>query len=141
MNNKSVNHNTENQAFPQFTENTAEETPVFQKTTLDGMKTSPAVHHRPSGLRHAEVTNNGVCLTFGTTARKSVLSYTHETALHLYKPADALIDTVYLHIELWTDRVFRVIFSGKKEIDDPYSNLPKEARMLVATPEKGSFYL
>jgi len=139
MNNKSVNHNTDNQAFPQFTENAAEGMPVLQGTTLEGMKTSPAVHHRPSGLRQTEVTNNGVCLTFGIAARKSVLSYTHETALHLYKPADALINTVYLHIELWTDRIFRVIFSGKKEIDDPYVNLPKEARMLVATPEKVRF--
>ena len=128
-----------NKEFPQFTENSAEETTCARDSTLEGMRTSPAVHHRPSGLKSAEITENGVLLTFGAAARKSVLSYTHETALNLYKPADAMIDTLYLHIELWSDCIFRVVFSASREIADPYSGLPEEARMLAARAEKVRF--
>ncbi len=125
--------------YPQFSEDRTESGASPSGRGLDDFRLSPAVQHRPRGVRSVEVTDRGVILTLGTAARKSVLSYTHETSLDLYKPADAAVDEVYLRIELWTDTVFRVIFSGSRDIKDPYAGLPKEMRMLIAEPEDVRF--
>ena len=44
-----------------------------------------------------------------------------------------------MHIELWTDRIFRIVFSNEKEIRNPYAKLPKEMQMLIAEREKVDF--
>ena len=80
-------------------------------------------------------------LTLGTMARRAMLSYTHETSLHLYKPADITIEKVYLHIELWTDEIFRVVFSKDKEIINHFAGLPEDAQMLIASPQNVDFTL
>lgn len=129
-----------NKAFPQFSENTKESRQdTAYASSLDRMRVSTCVHNRPSGITKAEISDNGVVFTFGVSARKSVLSYTHETSLNLYKPAEATVGRLYLHIELWTDSIFRVVFSSEKEIQNPYFRLPKDARMLTAEPEKVDF--
>ena len=135
-----MNKAVSNKAFPQFSENTKESRQDnAYANALDRMRVSPSVQNRPSGITKAEISDNGVVFTFGVSARKSVLSYTHETSLNLYKPADATVGRLYLHIELWTDSIFRVVFSSEKEIQNPYSRLPKDARMLTAEPEKVDF--
>ncbi|MDO4846673.1 MAG: glycoside hydrolase family 31 protein [Clostridiaceae bacterium] len=135
-----MNKAVSNKAFPQFSENTKESRQNTEyASSLDMMRVSPSVQNRPSGITEAEISDNGVIFTFGVSARKSVLSYTHETSLNLYKPAEATVGRLYLHIELWTDSVFRVVFSSDKEIKNPYSLLPKDARMLTAEPEKVDF--
>ena len=135
-----MNKAVSNKAFPQFSENTKEShQDNAYANTLDRMRVSPSVQNRPSGITKAEIYDNGVVFTFGVSARKSVLSYTHETSLNLYKPAEATVGHLYLHIELWTDSIFRVVFSSEKEIQNPYSCLPKDAQMLTAEPEKVDF--
>ena len=125
--------------YPQFKENIEENKVNINSDSLDFYRVSPSVHHRANSMKNAELTDNGVILSFGTMARKSVLSYTHETALNLYKPAEAEIETLYLHIQLFTESIFRVVFSAEKEIKNPYEGLPKEARMLIAEPENVDF--
>lgn len=135
-----MNKAVSNKAFPQFSENTKESRQDnAYASSLDMMRVSPSVQNRPSGITKAETSDNGVIFTFGVSARKSVLSYTHETSLNLYKPAEATVGRLYLHIELWTDSIFRVVFSSEKKIQNPYSRLPKDARMLTAEPEKVDF--
>ena len=135
-----MNKAVSNKAFPQFSENTKESRQDnAYASSLDMMRVSPSVHNRPFGITETEISDNGVVFTFGVSARKSVLSYTHETSLNLYKPAEAAVERLYLHIELWTDSIFRVVFSSEKKIQNPYSRLPKDARMLTAEPEKVDF--
>ena len=133
-----MNSTLDRKAYPQFTENIAAQA-CEAGADLDVFRFSPAVQHRPNGLKNVELTQRGVILTYGTAARKSVLSYTHETALHLYAPAEPEIDELYLHIELWTDSIFRVLFSADKDLKDNYAGLPVEMRMLIAKPEKIRF--
>ncbi|MCR4578229.1 MAG: hypothetical protein K5784_10035 [Clostridiales bacterium] len=125
--------------YPQFSGSDAENVTSGGKDVFDRLRASPAVHHRPMGLKNAEVTENSVLMTFGVSARKSVLSYTHETALDLYQLAQPETAELYLRIELWTDSIFRVVFSAQKDIKDIFGSLPKDMRMLVAQPEKVPF--
>ena len=60
-------------------------------------------------------------------ARRAMLSYPHETSLHLYKPADITVEKVYLHINFWTEDIFRVVFS--KDIIKRYCNLTGFAKL------------
>lgn len=125
--------------YPQFSEDVKETKVETAADRFDLFRLSPAVHNRPDGLIRMEKTERGILLAFHVMGRKSVLSYTHETALDLYKPASAVYQALYLRIELWTDRIFRVVFSDGPEIRDPYAKLPPEAKMLIASPQKVAF--
>ncbi|MCM1113903.1 MAG: DUF4968 domain-containing protein [Clostridium sp.] len=97
------------------------------------------VHNRPDEILDVERTKSGLILTLSATAKKANLSYTHETALHLLKTCDVTIDRLYLHIELWSDTIFKVMLSSKKHPENSFANIPKDARMLIAEPEKVNF--
>ena len=130
------------QNFPQFMQAaTVSETKAVSKNEIADFRFNPAIQNRPMGILNVEKEENGVVLTLGTMARRAVLSYTHETSLHLYKPADITIEKVYLHINLWTDEIFRVVFSKDKEIINHFAGLPEDARMLIAKPENVAFTL
>ena len=133
--------NTPNsQNFPQFMQaQTVSETKAVSKTEIADFRFNPAIQKRPAEILNIEKEENGIVLTFGTMARRALLSYTHETSLHLYKPADITVSEVYLHIELWTDEIFRVVFSKDKEIINRFAGLPEDAVMLIANPEKVDF--
>ncbi|MBP5274908.1 MAG: hypothetical protein ILO36_08265, partial [Abditibacteriota bacterium] len=100
---------------------------------------SPAERFRVKGIKSAEVTDCGVILTCGSEARKTEPGYTHETPLYFNNPAEGDAPPLYIHIQLWTDSIFRIVFSGEKEIKDPYSRIPAEARMLVGEMQKAAF--
>ena len=105
------------QNFPQFMQaEKVNEVKAVSKTEIADFRFNPAIQNRPAEILNIEKEENGIVLTFGTMARRALLSYTHETSLHLYKPADITIEKVYLHINLWTDEIFRVVFSKDKEI-------------------------
>lgn len=130
------------QNFPQFMQAvTVSETKAVSKKEIADFRFNPAIQNRPMGILNVEKEENGVVLTLKTMARRAVLSYTHETSLHLYKPADFTIEKVYLHINLWTDEIFRVVFSKDKEIINHFAGLPEDARMLIAKPENVAFTL
>ena len=130
------------QNFPQFSQaDIISETKKVSNIDISDFRFYPAIQNRPNEIIKIESEENGIVLTFGTVARKALLSYTHETSLHLYKPADATVDTLYLHINIWTDDIFRVVFSKEKKISNPFSGLPENARMLIAKPEKVEFTL
>ncbi len=130
---------TDRKEYPQFSENPAESTITGVSAGFDRFRFSPALHHRPGTLLQTAVTDHGVGFVFKAAARQSVLSYTHETALHLYKPAEPELEKVYLHIELWTDRIFRILCSTQPQLLDPFTGLPKDMQMLIASPEKVDF--
>ncbi len=130
------------QNFPQFSQaDIISEMKKVSDIDISDFRFYPAIQNRPNEIIKIESEENGIVLTFGTVARKALLSYTHETSLHLYKPADATVDTLYLHINIWTDDIFRVVFSKEKKISNPFSGLPENARMLIAKPEKVEFTL
>ena len=130
------------QNFPQFSQaDIISEMKKVSNIDISDFRFYPAIQNRPNEIIKIESEENGIVLTFGTVARKALLSYTHETSLHLYKPADATVDTLYLHINIWTDDIFRVVFSKEKKISNPFSGLPENARMLIAKPEKVEFTL
>lgn len=119
--------------FPQF--QTAESAaPEREKTDR-----YTVTHNRPDALLDVERTPLGVVLTFSAAAKRAVLSYTHETAIYLLKPCPVEIERLYLRVELWSDTIFRLLFSDRKEPEDPFAGLPREARMLIAEPKKVAF--
>ena len=95
--------------------------------------------NRPDKIIEVKEEANGIVVEFSTNARTSVLSYTHETALHLYKPAAAALERLYLHIHIWGEETFRVILSAEADIKDPYERIPKEYQMLIAEPQKVNY--
>ena len=130
------------QNFPQFMQaETVSEVKAVSKTEIADFRCNPAVQNRPAQILNIEKEENGIVLTLGTMARRAMLSYTHETSLHLYKPADITAPKVYLHIELWTDEIFRIVFSKDKEIINHFAGLPEDAQMLIASPQNVDFTL
>lgn len=133
--------NTDKKEYPQFSENIAESVNENNAKTFNDLRFSPSVHNRPNEIISFNKNKNSVVFKLSSVARKSVLSYTHETALHLYKPADAVVENLYIHIELWSDDVFRVVFSDSENIKNLYSGLPNDAQMLIAKPNNVNFAL
>ena len=125
--------------YPQFKEGAEAAKTRVSATDPDAYRFAPAVHNRPGAVERVERTELGAAVVFEPTARKSVLSYTHETALHLYKPAAPTVERLYLRIELWAENVFRLVFSDREKTDDPYAGLPRDMRMLIAEPEPVKF--
>ena len=96
----------------------------------------PAVQHRPGATRLLRMeTPQHAVLMSEVRARQAVLSWTHETALDLYKPATASLDRLYMHLFLWNERVFRVVFSDHETVTDPLAGIPEEHRMLIGKPQ------
>ncbi|MBO4548406.1 MAG: hypothetical protein J5758_04240, partial [Abditibacteriota bacterium] len=101
---------------------------------LDSFRMSPEGRRRVNGIRDIEVTDSGVIVTCITETRRTEHGYTHETPLNFNNPAEGDTAPLYIHIQLWTDSIFRIVFSGEKTVRDPYAGLPAEARMLVGAP-------
>ncbi|MBQ7961467.1 MAG: DUF4968 domain-containing protein [Clostridia bacterium] len=132
----------DSQNFPQFMQGEAVcETKPVSKTEIADFRFNPAIQNRPIEILNTQKEENGIVLTLSTMARRALLSYTHETSLHLYKPADITVPKVYLHIHFWTDEIFRVVFSKDNEIINRFAGLPEDAQMLIAKPEKVDFTL
>lgn len=128
------------QNFPQFMQaEAASEVKSVSKTEIADFRFNPAIQNRPIEILNIEKEEKGIVLTLGAMARRAILSYTHETSLHLYKPADTTIEKVYLHIALWTDEIFRIVFSKDKQIINHFAGIPEDAQMLIAKPEKVNF--
>lgn len=123
--------------YPQFV--TAESGQGEKGTAGEGLSAfrfAAAVHNRPAAITAVEREELGVLLTLDTCARTAPLSYTHETALHLYTPAEPTVNKLYLHLHVWSDTVFRVLFSDEKNPRNPFAGIPEDARMLVGKPQK-----
>ena len=125
-----------NKEYPQFSENVKESRSSEATYGISAFEVSPAVHNRPFEIKEIKKTDRGIRIKLSVKARKSVLSYTHETSLHLYKPDEATIAEEYINVELWSDEIFRISFSKEEEITDYYAKIPKEYRMLIAEPLK-----
>lgn len=120
------------------------EFPQFK--TAEGIETEKritdkyfVVHNRPEKILNVEKTDLGIILTLSASAKKAYLSYTHETAIYLLKACEKELDRLFIHIELWSDNVFKIMLSKDKLPVNPFGNIPKEMRMLIAEPEKVSF--
>ena len=137
-----TNTTMDSQSYPQFSQATATDTvgPI-SKLRMNNYRIHPAIQNRPNKMIAMEKEEHGIVLTFSTSGRKAVLSYTHETALYLYQPSDFSVDTLYLHIHLWRDDIFRVVFSKDKQIKNPLSRLPEDAQMLIGKPEQVAYTL
>ena len=72
----------------------------------------------------AKPTDSGYSFTFAVRARESVLSYTHETSLHLYAQAPAVFPELYVTVSFWRDDIFRVTLTGPKPYADPFAGIP-----------------
>lgn len=136
-----MNTTPNSQNFPQFSQGTVLTTNTISTSEIADFCSHPAIQNRPYNINSVEQEEHGILLTFGTTARKAVLSYTHETSLYLYNSAPTTTDSVYLHIHVWSDDIFRVVFSKEKEIKNPFEKLPKETQMLIGEPKKADYTL
>ncbi len=125
--------------YPQFAGGTAAIYEECITNTIDDFRLAPAVQNRAKSIELIEITDNGIIITFGTQAKQSSLCYTHATRLYLYSPCEPTVEHLYMHIEFWTDSIFRIVFSNEKIIKDPYSKLPKDMKMLIAEREKVNF--
>ena len=124
-----------NKEFPQFT---AAESKLGK---TDSINKYSAVHNRPDKLVNVEKTDLGVILTFTSASKRAVLSYTHETQIFLLKPCPSEVTELYLNLELWSDNIFRLLFSNEKRPKNRFEGIPKEARMLIAEPKRVNFEL
>ena len=119
--------------FPQFK---AVESGKAKKNIINKYS---VIHNRPKKILNIEKNDLGVILTLSTSAKKAILSYTHETAIYLLKPCDAETERLYIHIELWSETIFKVMFSNEKNPESPFKNIPHDMRMLIAKPKKVNF--
>ena len=116
--------------------------PDFGGGTKDGMerfRRDEAVQNRFAEVVEVEKTPIGVVIEATTSAKRSRLSWTHETSLYLFKEAQPEIERLYLAIEIWAEDVFRLRVSEKRQPEDPYAGLPEDARMLIGKPQTVSF--
>jgi len=126
---------TDEQIFPQISQKgNSHEAIVVSREKLSEFGISPAIQNRPEKIIKIEEETDGIVFSLSTRGKTSVLSYTHETSLYLNQNAEASVDTLFLHINLWSDEIFRVVFSNEKIINNPFSGLPEEARMLIGKP-------
>ncbi len=135
-----MNTVTEGREHPQFSqaEASGNETAVSRNDIRD-FQYDGAVQNRPTRIRQMEKEPYGVVLTLETDARQALLSYTHETSLYQYAPADPTVGVVYLHLHIWADEIFRVVFSKEREIADPFAGIPEDMRMLVGKPQETAY--
>lgn len=127
-------------AFPQFqTAVQNQQQKIIKEKDTELFRVNPAAHNRPGRILHYQPTDLGLMLTAATTAKKSQLSYTHETEIYLFSETVPTIETIQIHIELWSERIFRIRFSDTLDSVNPYAKLPSDARMLIAEPVKVSF--
>lgn len=126
---------TSEREFPQFLIGEESDSTAAAK----GFDRHAAINNRPGKIAMYEQTERGLLFYAATEAKKSTLSYTHETALQLMKPAETTVNMLYLHLEVWSDCIFRVKASDEKDPADPFAALPENGRMLVGKPEKVDF--
>ena len=136
---KEDNMETSKKDYPQFAGGTAAICEERITNTIDDFRLAPAVQNRLREIETVETTDSGIIVTFKVQAKQSSLCYTHATQLYLYEPCEPTVERLYMHIELWTDRIFRIVFSNEKEIRNPYEKLPKEMQMLIVEREKIDF--
>lgn len=130
----------DDQTFPQFqTSSGGANCQPGGGSGLEAFKKSPATHNRIGTICDVEPGIRGLVLTVSTTARKSQLSYTHETAIYLYADDIPTLDTFYLHVELWNSHVFRIRYSDEKSPANPLAGLPEDAQMLTGKPASVSY--
>lgn len=128
------------QAFPQFQTAVADSCQrIGGERGTEAFRINPATHNRPGKVVEFQPEESGIKFTVKAAAKKSQLSYTHETQIYLYADADPTIETLYLRIELWGDKIFRVRFSDCENPSDPFKKLPDDAKMLIGTPNKVDF--
>ena len=130
---------TSKKDYPQFAGGAAAICEERITNTIDDFRFAPAVQNRLREIEAVETTDSGIMITFKVQAKQSSLCYTHATQLYLYEPCEPTVERLYMHIELWTDRIFRIVFSNEKEIRNPYAKLPKDMQMLIAEREKVDF--
>lgn len=92
----------------------------------------PAVHNRPGVTTLWKLESpQHLVFTMEVKGRQAVKSWTHETSLDLYRPAEKKKETLYLHLIVWKQNIFRVFFSDHAEMMDRLSNLPEDMKMLI----------
>ena len=124
-------------AYPQFQESVASGASVQTPTvSLQAFRHQPSVHHRPGEMLSCTEIDGGLTFTFTARARDSRLSYTHETSLYLYGPAEPSLPTVQISVCFWREDIFRVTLTGGVPYTDPFAGIPEMGRMLTGKPEK-----
>lgn len=133
---------TDSQSYPQFLQaRNVRRDPQPGKTDLTVYRCFPAIGNFPVGILEAKPLPGGVLFAFATGAKAAVHSFTHETPMDLYREEAPTVHKLYLRIELWSDRVFRVRFSREETPADPFSGIPEDARMLLGRQEEVPYSL
>lgn len=126
---------TETKVYPQFQEAIQADGSANDVIGMDAFRHAPAIHHRPAQLIACTRVEGGCAFTFSSRARQSVLSYTHETSLHLYKPSEGREFDLCITVCFWRDDIFRVTLTGPAPYADPFAGIPEAGRMLIGKPE------
>ena len=121
-----MSNTVDSQAYPQFiTGNPALARQAGVSCAgFEDFRIYPAVQNRPHSIESWERTPLGILLTIVPAAKTAIPSFTHETPIDLYDNTDATVERLYLHVQLWSDTVFRLIFSKDKEIAEPFAGIP-----------------
>ena len=135
-----MDHITDSTSYPQFlqAENASRDVAV-DKSDLTAWRCWPAVSSLPRGILSLEREEGAVLFTCGTAGKAAVHSFTHETPMDLYREEQPTVDRLYLRLEVWSDRIFRIRFSREETPSDPFAGIPEDARMLIGKPEKTPF--
>ena len=126
--------------YPQF-KVSPENVQMHGTLSAESFRKAPAIHHRPGKLLKAEQNERGVDCVFAVQARSSVLSYTHETALDLYREEKPELESLRVRVEMWADDIYRVTLTDGSPFVDHFAKLPENYRMLVGKPKAVHFDL
>ena len=104
------NNMADEKVFPQaIVAENAGKTTAQATSELAELAIKPAVQNVPTRVIKWEKAPNGIVLTLETSGRTDILTYTHETSMYYAKPAEKTVDELFLHINLCTDEIFRVV--------------------------------
>ena len=135
-----MDHTIDSTNYPQFlqAENAARGA-VADKSDLTAWRCWPAIGNFPGGILSVEERPGAVLFTLSTAGKTAVHSFTHETPMDLYRPEEPTVERLYLRLEIWSDRIFRIRFSREKDPSDPFAGIPEDARMLIGEPERTAY--
>ena len=126
--------------YPQFIQATlASQERYARQEGLEGFYCYPAIQNRPGNILEATRLDQGLLMKLDVSAKTSIHSFTHETPMDLYSAVEPTQENLWLNLQLWSDRIFRITFSRQEVPADPFNRIPEDARMLIGKPQSVDF--
>ena len=135
-----MDHTTDSTSYPQFIQaENASRYVAVDKSDLTAFRCWPAICSLPGGILSRVERPGALFFAVETAGKAAVHSFTHETPMDLFRPEAPTVDRLYLRLEIWSVKVFRIRFSREETPSDPFAGIPEDARMLIGKPEQTAY--